>query len=251
MKKASSILFIFIYFLAIKINAQSPVPYEDRHSQIQSDAWISNNKTTSPNASRGVIHWIRYDLGDTYAIQKSKFWNVNVPGLTSAGVKTMIIDYSIDGIKWNEFGRYDMEIGNGSTLYEGEDGPNFSGLVARYILINITSNYGHATYAGLAELKFAVSPATVSDVDDNILNKFDIKVSPNPFSTNAVIEIKGISKFDNLYYQITDLSGKTIETKPVSNSIINYDSKNLSTGIYNFTLIHPSGIKSTQLNVVK
>ncbi len=240
-------LFLSVFLVSFTFGQ---ISYNDRHSQIPADAWISNVKSPSPNAPRGNMHWIRYDFGDTYAMQKSKFWNINTPSMLTTGAKTMIIDYSIDGTTWIEWGRYDLPQGTGSTVYQGEDGPNFSGLIARYILINITSNYGHATNYGLAEVKFDVAPAT-TDISDSEIKQYQINVYPNPVSTTATVEIEGITNFDNLYYQISDASGRTVETRKLNNKTILYDVKNLSTGMYNFTVIHPGGIRSTQLNVVK
>ncbi len=250
MRTITSLLVCFFITLFCVDYAYGQVPYSDRHSQIQSDAWISNVKSISPNAVRGSLHWIRYDFGDTYAIQKSKFWNINTPSILTAGAKSMIIDYSIDGITWLEWGRYDLPQGSGSTMYQGEDGPNFSGLIARYILINITSNYGNTTNSGLAEVKFEVAPATTS-VSDSEVKTYEINIFPNPATSTTTIEVDGIKNFDNLYYQISDAAGKTVETKKLNSNSWQYDVKDLATGVYNFSIIHPSGIKSTKLNVVK
>jgi Secretion system C-terminal sorting domain/F5/8 type C domain len=250
MRAITSIIVGIVLIQCFSTSLQAQVPYTDRHSQVQSDAWISSTKSTSPNASRGVLHWIRYDLGDTYSIHKSKFWNVNVPGSLNVGAKSIIIDYSIDGTTWIEWGRYELPQGSGSTLYEGEDGPNFSGLVARHILLNITSNYGHASRSGLAEVKFEVAPVTTA-VTDGTSKQYNISIHPNPTSSIANIGIEGLTNFDNVYYQITDASGKSIESKKLNGSNITYDVKNLSAGIYNFSVIYPGGAKSTSLNVVK
>ncbi len=241
---------IFSWFFTNNFLLHAQIPYADRHSQVLGDTWMSNTKSTSPNASRGLVHWIRYDLGDTYALTNSKFWNINVPGLTNAGAKTMIIDYSVNGTTWAEWGRLDIPQATGNTLYEGVDGPNFSGLVARYILINITSNYGHASNFGIAEMKVQVAPTTTI-VNENILSAVELKASPNPFNNETEISIKGIDHFENIYYQLTDIAGRTLETKSLNSNSVILDGKMLSTGIYNFTVIHLSGIKSIKLNVVK
>lgn len=250
MRAITSIIVGIVVMQCFCSTLHAQVPYADRHSQVQNDAWISNVKSTSPNTARGVLHWIRYDLGDTYSIHKSKIWNINVPSLLNAGAKSIIIDYSIDGTNWIEWGRYELPQGSGSTFYEGEDGPNFSGLVARYLLLNITSNYGNATRSGLAEVKFEVAPATTS-VADGKEKQYDISIHPNPASSIANIDIEGITNFDNVYYQITDASGKSIDSKKINGSSISYDVKNLSSGMYNFSVIYPGGIRSTPLNVVK
>ena len=59
-----TISFIVIFMLGIcgitELGAQA---YPDRHSNVSDDAWLSGTATQSPNAIRGVVHWIRYDLG--------------------------------------------------------------------------------------------------------------------------------------------------------------------------------------------
>ncbi len=249
MRTITNIISLFC-FLLVSCQLYAQAPYTDRHSQIVTDAWISTQKTVSPNASRGNIHWLSYDLGDTYALQQTKFWNLNMIDSLRAGAKDIIIDYSIDGITWVEFGRYDLEKGSGSTMYEGQNGPNFSGLIARYILINIMTNHGHPTQAGLAEFKVNVAPAT-TDTKDGVVSGFDIKISPNPFSSITEISISGISNFENLHYKVSDISGKTIFTRPLTNALFQLNADELATGIFNFTIMHPSGVKSVQLNVVK
>lgn len=224
--------------------------YPDRHSSVLGDAWLSNVKTTSPNAQRGSIHWIRYDLGDTYSMHQSKFWNINHPSYLNAGAQTIIIDYSMNGTDWKEFGRYNLKQCTGSTFYEGESGPDFSGLIARYVLINIINNYGHATISGLSEIKINVAPATVSSKDQEF-EKIEISASPNPFSNATTINLENVKDLTNLTYQITDLNGKILLSDKVTKENIQLDGTGLISGMYNCRIIHPSGVKSIQLVVVK
>ena len=240
-------LWLMIFSYSDKTIGQS---YADRHSNVSGDAWLSTAPLISPNATRGVLHWIKYDLGDTYAMHRSKFWNVNTPDLTNAGAQKIIIDYSIDGIKWYEWGRYSLTQSNGSTMYEGEDGPDFGGLVARYVLINIVNNFGNATYTGLAELKINVSPATVS-VKDNLLKDLTLTAAPNPFSTATRIKIENADQFEGLSYQVTDINGKLLQSGSADRKEVNVDAGSLPSGVYNFSVIHASGIKTLQIEVVK
>ena len=50
---------------------------------------------------------------------------------------------------------------SGQYFYEVA-GPDFSGLVARYVLINVISNHGNSSLTGIAEVKIDVTPATVA-----------------------------------------------------------------------------------------
>ncbi|HRG20685.1 MAG TPA: hypothetical protein PLQ57_06630 [Saprospiraceae bacterium] len=221
--------------------------YPDRHSNVSDDAWLSSTASQSPNTARGSVHWIRYDLGETYAMHQSRFWNINTPGLTNAGANFIIIDYSIDGLTWYEWGRYTLPQSNGSTFYEGVDGPDFSGLVARFVLINVISNHGHANLRGLAEIKIDVSPATVS-VKDNLLKNVEIKALPNPFSSSTTLQLNGLDHLTGLVYQCTDATGKLVANGVVNSNQIELSGQGLVAGVYYFSLIHAGGIKTITLD---
>lgn len=221
--------------------------YPDRHSNVADDAWLSSTASQSPNAARGSVHWIRYDLGETYAMHQSRLWNINTPGMTNAGANFVIIDYSIDGNTWYEWGRYTLPQSNGSTFYEGVAGPDFSGLVARYVLINVISNHGHATLRGIAEIKIDVSPATVS-VKDNLLKDVEITAQPNPFSTSTTLHLKGIDHLSGIVYQCTDATGKLVSNGAVNDQRIELSGLGLAAGVYYFSLIHAGGIKTITLD---
>lgn len=225
--------------------------YLDRHSAVQSDAWISNTKSNSPNALRGNIHWIRYDLGETYSLQKSRIWNVNTPGILNAGAKTIIIDYSLDGTTWYEWGRYSLSQGTGNSFYEGQDGPDFSGLAARYLLINIKDNHGHASYAGLSEIKVEATPTTVSVDEDQYLNGIAINASPNPFRNIALISLTNLPENIDLTYQLSDINGRLLKKGKVDGGQIEINGNNLVPGLYYFSVIHKTGIKTIPLEFIK
>lgn len=221
--------------------------YPDRHSNVADDAWLSSSASQSPNAARGSVHWIRYDLGETYAMHQSQFWNINTPGMTNAGANFVIIDYSIDGNTWYEWGRYTLPQSNGSTFYEGVPGPDFSGLVARYVLINVISNHGNASLYGLAEVKIDVSPATVS-VKDNLLKNVEITATPNPFNINTTLHLKGVDHLKDLVYRCTDVTGKLVASGDIDGSQIEFSGQGLAAGIYYFSIIHAGGIKTLTLD---
>ena len=240
--------FLGIIFILGKTHSQA---YLDRHSVVQSDAWISNVKSNSPNPIRGNIHWIRYDLGETYSLQKSKIWNVNTPGLLNAGARTVIIDYSIDGSVWYEWGRYLLNQGTGTSFYEGQDGPDFSGLAARYLLINIRDNHGHASYGGLSEIKVDATPTTVSVKDDNLTSSIELSATPNPFRSQSTISLINLPENQEFTYQLTDINGRLLKKDNVTTNKIEISGNDLQTGMYYFSVIHKSGIKTIPIEFIK
>ena len=78
--------------------------YMDRHSTCLDDAWLSCTTQMSPNPIRGESHWIMYDFKDVHILGQSQFWNINTPGNTEMGAREILIDYSNDGINWEEYG---------------------------------------------------------------------------------------------------------------------------------------------------
>ena len=129
---------------------------EGDHSTSTDDAWQSCVVTVNPNPDRSEGHWIRYDLGGIYQLNQSYFWNYNVSGETSRGVANMVVDWSLDGANWNYWGDINLEEAPGSENYFGETGPDFEGLVVRYLLLSVTSNHGGNCY-GFSEVKLNVS----------------------------------------------------------------------------------------------
>ena len=101
------------------------------------DAWLSCAPLSdAPNTARNGNHWIQYDFGDAYNLGTTQVWNYNVDGATASGFQQVVIDYSTDGIHWQELGTYNWNLASGTTDYEGFVGPDFSNITARYVLIS-------------------------------------------------------------------------------------------------------------------
>jgi len=139
------------------------------------DTWLSCNTSTNPNSLRGNGHWLMYDLGYTYNLTTTHFWNYNVNGQTGQGIRDCIIDYSIDGNNWANALTFQIPQAPGNSNYTGISGPDLGGINARYVLLTANSNWG-GSCAGLSEVRFDLGqqcsvnaqivglPATVSNV---------------------------------------------------------------------------------------
>lgn len=162
--------------------------YPDRHSTKLTDAWISCEKRINPNPEREASHWILYDFAQIEILGKSHFWNINTPGHTSSGARLVAVDYSYDGSHWETWDYIELQKAHGSGFYEGEAGPDFNGLQARFLLLSILENYG-SDCAGLAEVRFETLQSTsLNDIE--IADALQMQIQPNPANqfTMAIIE---------------------------------------------------------------
>lgn len=151
------LLFISILFVQQTLTAQC---YLDRHNTTWYDAWTSCETSPNPNAAREDSHWLQYDLGHFYLLKNSQFWNANRPEHLQNGLKDVVIDVSLDGENWTEWGTYTLSQATGKNIYEGEVGPDFSEVLARYVLITAIDNHGGDCYS-LSEMKINVESAPV------------------------------------------------------------------------------------------
>lgn len=137
--------------------------YSDRHNTTWFHGWESCEMSNNPNSARGVSHWIMYDLGYIYKLEKVHFWNVNDPDNLQDGVKKVIFDYSMDGSSWVEFGEQSFEMATGQSIYEGQEAFSFGGIKARYLLMTVVENWG-GQCAGFGEIKIGVAPITATEL---------------------------------------------------------------------------------------
>ena len=152
--------------------------FQDRHSSVLTDCWISCESSQSPNLLRGDSHWILYDFDESHIIGNSHFWNINTPGHENKGAQLIAIDYSEDGQLWTEWGTLTLERGGQTGFYEGEAGPDFQGINAQYILLTILESYGEEC-RGLAEVRFE-SLGISTNTENTAFASSKLNLSPNP-----------------------------------------------------------------------
>ena len=232
MIKTQNIYISILAFLSFQF-AQSQC-YPDRHSTNWYDGWVSCEKSPNPIASYGETHWIMYDLGYDYVLNKTKLWNANEPKHVDYGINEFDIDYSLDGITWTNLGTFNIKPASGSSTYEGDEGPDFNSAKARYVLITPNSNYGGNCY-GLSELKIWVTdPFLVVEKEDG----FNASVYPNPFLDTISIRIAALDESIPLEYTLYDILGRSIisNTLTIAQDIDSYklslNGNDLSIGIY-------------------
>ena len=221
--------------------------YPDRHNTSYTDAWVSCEESDSPNTKRDAGHWIMYDFGDQYSLHESTIWNFNVPDTTSRGMNEIVIDYSNDGEEWIELGEYTVAEAPGSTIYQGTEGPDFSGVVAKYVLISILSTHGDATCAGMSEFRVNATISTSTYLPSKEL-ELELVANPNPASEYTIIKVGEV--LTDLQYSLIDMSGKLLRQGKVTNTDFRLNTSNLSSGAYTLTVHNQVGNKSILLNVI-
>lgn len=153
--------YLYTIILLLSLQMLQAQCYPDRHNTNWFDAWTSCTPSPNPNTARGDGHWILYNLGHLYELKDSKFWNANHPDFLQDGLKDVVIDYSVDGINWEEWGTFTLPMATGDKTYEGSTGPDFTATTARYVLITVVDNYGGNCYS-MSELKINVDVAPLA-----------------------------------------------------------------------------------------
>lgn len=241
-----TLLFTFLCLIAVDLSAQC---YPDRHNLTLSNSWISCTESINPNLSRGRGHWIMYDLGTTYALGQSHLWNLNLNEHQDNAIRNLTVDVSRDGSTWTEAGTYELSKATLSGFYEGEDGPDLSGHIARYVLITAIDNYG-GDCVGLSEFRVQATPAANTLVSDLALDA-QLTSQPNPTRTTTRITVQVAN--GDYTYQVTDLSGSLLLQDQIrisdGSATLQIDASTWVSGTYQFTLT--DGSRTASHTIVK
>lgn len=227
-------IYTILFTLILGMQTSNAQCFKDRHSTNWYDGWVSCKPSPNPISSYGETHWILYDLGYNYILNDTKIWNANEPKHLDYGINEYTIDYSLDGIVWENLGKFNIEKASGLSTYEGVEGPNFNATKARYVLITPSSNYGGDCMA-MSEIKMAITdPFIVVEESEG----FNASISPNPFQNEINLRIVALEQNLKVDYTLYDIMGRTITNNTISlieneqNYQLPINTNNLSTGIY-------------------
>jgi len=247
MKKIS-----IIFVILILAQASIAQCFEDRHNGNWFDSWISCEASMNPNSARGNGHWIFYDFHHTYTLGASTIWNLNIPGSTENGMNEVVIDYSVDGVTWTEWGNFNFPEAPGISTYEGFQGPDFTGLTAKYMIITALSNHG-GDCVGFSELRIGVEDAIISDIpeiEDN--GCLDLSVYPNPHSESFTSKILS-SCPENISWNLFDVQGRLVKkgtlNQVAEENYLDLDSDGLPAGLYHLVVIQ--GTARARMPIIK
>ncbi len=244
-------IFLLLVISSFSLNQSLAQCNADRHSTSWYDGWISCQTSPNPNSQRGNTHWILYDLGSLYSLSTTQLWNANDPAHLDYGVQEMIFDYSIDGTNWENLGTYSFSEASGKSTYEGNEGPDFNNVLARYVLLTPTANFGGSCY-GFSEFKINIGNDVLT-INPEI--GFASLAYPNPFSDEVTVRVDTLFPDKPISYGITDLLGHTIIFKNLENLTgsntftLNNNDFNLATGIYLLSIYQ--GNQQQTIKIVK
>ena len=128
---------------------------DETHSMDNTAMWFTASVDLDP--------WIQFEFEDVYKMDVMKVWNSNSAAESAIGwsVKDLEIQYSVDGDTWEVLsGPHQLSRAPGSPTYDQYDTVPFDGVAARYVRLNIQTNWGGLLMAyGLSEVQFMHIPA--------------------------------------------------------------------------------------------
>ncbi len=167
------------------------------------ESWASCQTSPSPNAARGNSHWLAYDFGYAYPLKDFYIWNANQTAHLTRGVKRMSLDYSEDGVNWQEWGEFDVPQGPGNSYYSGDKIAELEGLVARHVLLTFTESWGDPACVSLHEVVFNLDSNIPLGIDESL------RIFPNPVrdEVKLMFELNSGGRVD---CRLLNLTGQTV-----------------------------------------
>ena len=135
------------------INA-SGLDENDLHSEAGTGMWLSSGD--DPN-----VAWIQFEFDRAYKLHEMLIWNHNttLEFVLGFGIKDAAIEYSVDGVNWIALGDVEFVQAPGNAGYAQNTTGDLSGVVAKYVKITASSNWGGVfPQFGLSEVRFLYIP---------------------------------------------------------------------------------------------
>jgi hypothetical protein len=125
------------------------------HSTLDKAMWLSAKSGPQPT-------WIQFQFDRTYKLHEMWVWNYNisVESIVGLGLKTVTVEYSVNGTDWASLGDVEFTQGPSSDGYAHNTTVDFQGVGAKYVRLTPKSNWGGTvTQYGLSEVRFLYIPA--------------------------------------------------------------------------------------------
>jgi formylglycine-generating enzyme required for sulfatase activity len=143
----------------------------DGHSTLETAMWLSAAGTPLPA-------WIQYELAAPCALKEMWVWNSNQPmeSLFGFGAKSVMVEYSRDGVKWTKQNDVEFARAPGTANYTHNTAVDLGGVTAKYVRLTIQSNWGGLLApCGLSEVRFFTSEEPKTTIDD-----FEVYTNDSP-----------------------------------------------------------------------
>ncbi|MHC4680747.1 MAG: LamG-like jellyroll fold domain-containing protein, partial [Planctomycetota bacterium] len=131
----------------------------DLHSAEPTDMWLTGNE---PQGA-----WIQYELDKVYKLHQMWVWNSNqvLEVFLGYGLKDVTVEYSTDGAVWTTVtGVPPFAQAPGAAGYAHNTTVDFSGVVAKYVKLTATSNWGGVLpQFSLSEVRFFYVPVSARE----------------------------------------------------------------------------------------
>lgn len=229
---------VLLILINISMTTLSAQCNNDNHGTSLYESWLSCKKAPSPNVEREAGHWIMIDLGELRLIKDSHIWNYNHSDF-SAGVKTLVIDVSMDGESWEKADEIDLTEASYTSSYEGEDIDDIE-KVGRYLLLTVKDTYGDGNCAGLSEIKVYTEEAVSTMTQENKTAELEsIQIMPNPARQSIHVDF---GKEGDKSFQVLSISGNTMYRGQTSERSTYLDVNFLVAGIYILRVQDENGI---------
>jgi hypothetical protein len=129
------------------------------HDTTPTNMWMSSSDQEPPV-------WIQYEFDTVYKLDQMVAWNSNneLESLIGLGVKTATVGYSTDGDTWVELTDVpEFTQAPGAADYANDTVVDFNGVIAKFVRITCTSNWGGRSQYGLSEVRFSYIPVMAQD----------------------------------------------------------------------------------------
>jgi len=125
----------------------------DQHGTTGTDMWLS---AASPDGA-----WIQYEFGQAIALDEMWVWNQNqlIESFIGFGFNAVVVEHSADGENWTvvedvtQFAQ-----APGTNNYAANTIVDLGGVIAQYVRITCSSNWGAIPQFGLSEVRFFSAP---------------------------------------------------------------------------------------------
>ncbi len=124
----------------------------DQHSTESTDMWLA------PPGDEPL--YIQYEFDHVYKLHEMLVWNYNVQfePVLGFGIKSVTIEYSVDGEEWTVQGDAEFARATARPDYVANTVVDFGGVPARFVRLNVNSGHGMMGQYGLSEVRFMVIP---------------------------------------------------------------------------------------------